>query len=79
MFIFKEKDMPNKINGNRNMRYVTFIVTHNCNLKCSYCYKHNKTKNSFDVELAKQIIFQELEIQDEYTEICFDFSEANHF
>ena len=65
--------MPNKLNANKSMRYVTFIVTQNCNLQCTYCYEHNKTRNSFDVELAKQIILKELSIEDEYSEICFDF------
>jgi len=65
--------MPNRLNGNRNMRYVTFIVTQDCNLKCSYCYEHNKTKNSFNVDLVKQIITNELAIKDKYSEICFDF------
>lgn len=60
-------------NGNESMRFVTFIVTQNCNLNCTYCYEHNKTKNCFDVELAKKIILDELNIDDEYTEICFDF------
>lgn len=59
--------------SNANMRYVTFIVTQNCNLNCTYCYEHNKTKNCFNVELAKKIIFNELSIDDEYSEICFDF------
>lgn len=65
--------MPNKLNGNKNMRYVTFIVTQNCNLQCTYCYEHNKTKQSFNVALAKKIIQKELSIKDNYTEICFDF------
>lgn len=56
-----------------NMRYVTFIVTQNCNLNCTYCYEHNKTKNNFDVELIKNIIMKELAIKDNYSEICFDF------
>lgn len=55
------------------MRYVTFIVTQNCNLNCSYCYEHNKTKSAFNVELVKDIIQKELSIKDEYSEICFDF------
>lgn len=46
--------MTNKTN-NKNMRYVTFIVTQNCNLNCTYCYEHNKTKNIFDVELQKRL------------------------
>lgn len=66
-------NMPNRLNGNKNMRYVTFIVTQNCNLKCTYCYEHNKTCNSFNVELVKSIIEKELSIKDDYTEICFDF------
>lgn len=65
--------------GNSNMRYVTFIVTQNCNLNCTYCYEHNKTKNSFDVNLAKEIILRELSIKDNYTEICFDFFSGEPF
>lgn len=59
--------------SNNNMRYVTFIVTQNCNLNCLYCYEHNKTRKSIDVELVKSIIENELNIKDEFSEICFDF------
>lgn len=69
----EEKEMPNKLNDNKDMRFVTFILTQNCNLNCSYCYEHHKTKNVFDVELIKEILSKELSINDNYSEICFDF------
>lgn len=65
--------MPNRIVNNANMRFVTLIMTHNCNLNCSYCYEHHKEQNSFDIELAKEIIQREANQDDSYSEICFDF------
>lgn len=35
---------------------VTFQVTEDCCLKCSYCYQHHKTKNKLSFETAKQFI-----------------------
>ena len=65
--------MANVLNYDVNMRYITFICTQNCNLNCSYCYEHNKTKSSFDVELVKSIITKEANADDNYTELCVDF------
>ena len=55
------------------MRYVTLIVTQDCNLNCSYCYEHNKTQHSMSVDLAKQIITDELNAVDDFDEISFEF------
>lgn len=35
---------------------ISFQVTEDCCMKCSYCYQHNKTKNKMTFPLAKQII-----------------------
>ena len=39
-----------------NIRSLTFQVTEDCNLQCSYCYQINKTKNKMDINLAKKFI-----------------------
>ena len=35
---------------------ITFQVTEDCNLRCTYCYQHNKTKNKMTFETAKKFI-----------------------
>ena len=35
---------------------ITFQITEDCNLNCSYCYQHHKTKNKMSFETAKQAI-----------------------
>lgn len=35
---------------------LTFQVTENCNLACTYCYQHNKTTNKMSFETAKNFI-----------------------
>ena len=65
--------MTNVLNFQETMRYITLIVTQNCNLCCSYCYEHNKTENTFDVKLAKEIITAEANTDDGYSELCVDF------
>ena len=65
--------MSRKSTFNKNMRYVTFIMTYNCNLSCSYCYEHNKRNYAIDVNFCKKTIEQEANADDGYKEICFDF------
>lgn len=36
--------------------YVTFIVTHQCNLRCTYCYEHNKSDRRMTLETGKKCI-----------------------
>lgn len=36
------------------IKAVTFIVTENCNLNCSYCYETHKTKAKMSKEIAKK-------------------------
>lgn len=37
-------------------RFVTFIVTEDCNLRCTYCYQHNKSKRKMSFETGKKCI-----------------------
>lgn len=37
-------------------REVTFIVTHQCNLACSYCYEHHKGSGRMDWPTAKRCV-----------------------
>lgn len=38
------------------IRSITFQVTDNCNLACTYCYQHNKKNHIMDIEIAKSFI-----------------------
>ena len=40
----------------RKVKTVTFIVTHQCNLRCTYCYEHNKSDRKMDLETAKKCV-----------------------
>lgn len=61
---YKEEDFINYIeriipDSNRNskkIKQITFQVTEDCCLRCSYCYQNNKTKNKLSWETAKQLI-----------------------
>lgn len=46
---------PNLFEG-RKVKTVTFIVTHQCNLRCTYCYEHNKSDRKMDLETAKRCV-----------------------
>lgn len=37
-------------------RFITFQVTEDCNLRCSYCYQINKKKNRMTFETAKKLV-----------------------
>ena len=57
-------------------RCVTLMITHDCNLHCSYCYEHHKSKKEMPVELAKSIIKKEFEYvrnSTEFKELEIDF------
>lgn len=40
----------------RQVKTVTFIVTHQCNLRCTYCYEHNKSDRKMDLETARKCV-----------------------
>lgn len=42
--------------NNHRCKDITFQVTDACNLKCTYCYQHNKSHHSMSFETAKKFI-----------------------
>ncbi len=40
----------------KRVKTVTFIVTHQCNLRCTYCYETNKSDRKMDLETAKRCV-----------------------
>lgn len=58
--------------SNVKRRTVMIILTENCNLACTYCYEHHKTKNVMSFETAKYILDKELSKKDGYEEIIVD-------
>ena len=45
----------NRINDG-NCKEITFQVTEQCSMNCSYCYQHNKTSNNMSFDVGKQLI-----------------------
>ena len=56
-----------------NRKYITLVVTHQCNIRCSYCYEKHKDSKTMSFENAIRIIEFELNKDDSYddVEICF--------
>lgn len=57
-------------------RVCMLMVTHACNLKCSYCYESYKRNDYMTIELAKEIISKEARFvanSDKFDEIQVDF------
>lgn len=57
-------------------RVCMLMITHRCNLKCSYCYETYKDMQDMSIEDAKSIIIQESEFvkqSDKFEEIQIDF------
>lgn len=46
--------------GFKKRRICMLMVTHDCNLNCSYCYESFKSKRRMDAALAKDILLREL-------------------
>ena len=49
-------DKNNNCNTLSIAREITFQITNQCNLRCSYCYEHNKQCGSMDIYTAKKCI-----------------------
>lgn len=58
---------PEEERKGRNIKEITFQVTEDCCMCCSYCYQHNKTHHKMTFETAK--IFIDKMLNDEYKEI----------
>lgn len=52
---------------------VMLIITESCNLECTYCYEHHKTKNNMSFDIAKNIVDKELKNTNNYKEITIEF------
>ncbi len=48
--------MYGSYDGSIRCMNVSFIVTHECNLRCSYCYEHNKGGGEMDLDTAKKCV-----------------------
>ncbi len=64
-------DMYSEVENSNDQKTmcVTFVVTEDCMLKCSYCYQNCKTKNKMTIETGKKIIdmlFEQSETYDGY-------------
>lgn len=44
------------INENKRVKTITFQVTEDCCMACTYCYQNHKTKNKLNFETAKKFI-----------------------
>lgn len=40
----------------KDIREINLVITHACNLRCTYCYEVNKNHGEMSVELAKELI-----------------------
>lgn len=63
--------------GEPNMqtaRAITFQVTDDCTLRCSYCYEHHKACRGMSLETGKRIVDQLLDL---YEKGCSDFINPN--
>lgn len=57
-------------------RICMLMITHTCNLNCSYCYETHKSNRNMTIEQAKTIIASEAEMvfnSEEYDELQIDF------
>lgn len=61
-----------KKNANRREKTVVLILTHSCNLSCIYCYEHHKGQCCINIEEAKKIISNEMNLDDDYDRV-FEF------
>ena len=59
-------------NSSKKIKTVTLTLTQSCNLACSYCYEHNKSKNVMTFQTAKAIIDREIAKSKEFENIEFD-------
>ena len=59
---------------------ITLELTHNCNLRCRYCYEHLKSPNqTMGIETAKSVITEFMEAENEYDGVEFDLSGGEPF
>ncbi len=54
-------------------RSVTLVVTHKCNLRCLYCYEHEKTDKNMSFEIATKSIEKYMLMEDGHNAVVFEF------
>ena len=64
-------DYINKLylNKGKPLRDVTFQVTEDCCMACTYCYQHHKTSNKMTWDVAKNFIGELLDNKNQYINI----------
>ena len=55
-----------RLYGDHSIKGITFQVTEDCCLSCTYCYQHAKTKQKMDFDLIKKTIDLLLDDKNEY-------------
>ena len=48
------------------IRNIILILTHSCNLNCTYCYEHHKGVQCINFEKAKELIEREMNCNEGY-------------
>jgi uncharacterized protein len=64
------------LNGNLKRRICMLMVTHACNLNCTYCYETHKDNKMMSFDLAKSLIMKEAELvqnDSRFDELEIDF------
>ena len=62
--------------SDKHIKYITFSVTDECNLRCTYCYFTHKThKNVMSFEVARKAIYDILteSMYDSFDGVVWDF------
>lgn len=57
---------------NVKSKNITLVLTHQCNIRCVYCYEKNKDETVMPLSLAKEIIDKELSADDGTDYVEFD-------
>ena len=57
---------------NYKTKYLTLVLTHQCNLSCTYCYEKHKDHIKMPLEKAKQILDYEMNLNDGFSEVEID-------
>lgn len=69
----QQKKMEPKIQwkrrNNEEIRICMLMITHSCNLNCTYCYEAFKSSKKMDMQLAKSIILKEVEYVKQHKDI----------
>lgn len=53
---FVQRMYPKTENGGVACRNITFQITDDCNMRCSYCYEHHKACGAMSLETGKQVV-----------------------